>query len=273
MPQFENMSWPSGSGPIDERSTTSTSLRPKIYPGTQTTFSAISESISDVSNEGMTYNIPRTIQWLESVQTEQDEIPTSEYKFDISDDRESKEAPFTALFKERSSSLVAIGDDLLLEAGIKASMEERKTALHVDSNRVLDTTSQKHTEKVQTGAEKKETKSAKKKKKKRNRTKSEPIPKIQDSGREGDLEVKARLSKSFSQDSAQMERTIGDRLFIDIPTIGNKEYCATKPCCEAPTEDGCQMDPKMMTPPRQLSPLTKVGCCNKRGNGKKNKRR
>ncbi|XP_056013298.1 uncharacterized protein LOC130046387 isoform X2 [Ostrea edulis] len=269
--RIENMSWPSGSVTTDERSTTSTAIRQKLHPGTLSAFSAISESVSDVSNDGLSCNIPRTIEWLESVQTEQEEFPICECKSDISNsmDHDHSDIPLIALPKERSRSLAAIGDGLLMEAGIEASIEEQhKRSLYVDSGNALDTTAQVHMETVQTGASKKERKSAKKKKKKRKRTQSEPVAKLQEEENEVDSKM---MSRSLSQGSVQTKRTIGDRLFINIPTIDNTEDCAIKPCCETSTENRSQMDPKVLTPPRQVSSLTKVGCCNKRGNNKKKK--
>ncbi|XP_062608706.1 uncharacterized protein LOC134270501 [Saccostrea cucullata] len=262
--RVENMSWPSGSLTTEEKSTTSTAARPKSRVSSRSAVSAISESVSDISNDGYAGNIPRTVEWLNNLEFESTEnnfstgiqgaqpsyseiVKIKRVKITNSDTKAQE-------LLDKNNSLLAIGDDLLLKTAINESMKEKYNSS--PSSFDVSSKDEKHFPVIQTAG--KETKSTKKKKNKRKRTQSEPSPKT------NEYKVKLSPRLSQSQDSTTSERTIADRLFLNIPTTGITNDCSGNLSQETSSEQGPVHDsPIVLTPPRQTTPLVKVGCSNK----------
>ncbi|XP_061193006.1 uncharacterized protein LOC133201229 [Saccostrea echinata] len=271
--RVESMSWPSGSLTTEGKSTTSTAARPKSH---LSAVSTISENVSDISNDGYAGNIPRTVEWVSNLEVEVESTENNftsiqraqpSYSEIVKTQSGVGDALCSSMLQDQNTSLLAIGDDLLLQAGINESMKEKYNQ-HLTSF-VVSSKDDKHLLVNQTETERKETKSSKKKRKKRKRAQSEPSPTLPTD--EYKINISQRLS--LSQDSTKSERTIVHHLFDNIPTIGITDDSSEKLGLETSLEQWPLESPKVLTSPRQITPLVKVGCSDKGKNDKCKKKK
>ena len=279
--ELERMSWPSGSYTTEERSTTSTPALTKSHVSSK----SLSERGSEVSDEESYSYSPRTTQWVKSISIsatsitgffDESEENCSEHEFpkiskadqtiDVEPRKEMKKV------EKGIKTLAEIGDDFLQKTVITESCNEQNDDIHGKgiSNFYGDTMEAKSTDNLQvgqTGQRVGKSKSAKKKKKKRKKTRTTEIPdKPEDSRHESLVQEDKEQSKYVNLTESQ--RTIGDRLFSNIPTIDCTNQCSNGPCANSPGEQSPLSSPKIVTPSRHVEPLEKVGCCNKHGNVK-----
>nr|XP_022326599.1 uncharacterized protein LOC111126346 isoform X1 [Crassostrea virginica] len=268
----ERMSWPSGSYTTEERSTTSTPALTKSHVSSKSAVSSLSERGSEVSDEESYSYSPRTTQWVKSISINatsitgffgESEENCSEHDFPKMSkvDQTSDVEPRKEIKKVEKSTrtLAEIGDDFLQKTVITESCKEHNDTMEEKSTGNLEV--------GQTGQRVGKSKSARKKKKKRKKTRTTENPtKPEDSRHESLGQEDEKQTQSVNLTESQ--RTIGDRLFSNIPTIDCTNQCSNGPCVNSPGEQSALSSPTIVTPSRHVEPLEKVGCCNKHGNVK-----
>lgn len=265
----DKMSWPSGSYTTEDRSTTSTTFGLKSQASAKSVISTISESHSDISNDEVYSNLPRTIQWVESISrdnsiTVYEESHESSTQFCKAAEEKQALGAELPIKREKVSTLLDVGNDFLLNVALEESrMIERcpKNSCSPPISKPGDTI---HHE-IEHGFENSQTTSTKspkrkkKKRKKKHNTSNQPKDSVENPS------LQPAQEELSSANSTGDRRTIGDRLFSDIPV--DCVESATSKCPEKSCSDCIKQpvspDLVVLTESRHLDPLVKVGCCGK----------
>ncbi|XP_052721640.1 uncharacterized protein LOC128192737 [Crassostrea angulata] len=272
----DKMSWPSGSYTTEEWSTTSTTFGLKSQASAKSVISTISESHSDISNEEVYSNFPRTIQWVVSHSRENsvtfyEESQEASTQFCKGAERKDLGAELP-IKKEKVSTLLDVGNDLLLNVALEESRMVESCRKNSSSPPIFkpDDTTQHETKHSFEKSQTKTTKSSKRKKKKRKKkhnTSNQPEYSVENSG------IQLAQENLSSANSTGNRRTIGDRLISNIPVdsvdsapIGK---CCEKSCSDCTIQQTASPGPVVLTESRHLDPLVKVGFCGKLKNYKK----
>lgn len=273
----DKMSWPSGSYTTEEWSTTSTTFGFKSQASAKSVISTISESHSDISNEEVYSNLPRTIQWVESVSRENsvtfhEESQKASTQFYKAAEKKQDLGAELPVQKEKVSTLLDVGNDLLLNVALEESRMVESCRKKSSSPPISkpDDTIQHETEhslgNSQTTPTTKSSKRKKKKRKKKHNRSNQPEDSVENSG------IQLAQEDLSSANSTGNRRTIGDRLISNIPgdsvdsaPIGK---CCEKSCSDCTIQQTASPGPVVLTESRHLDPLVKVGFCVKLKNCK-----
>lgn len=265
----DKMSWPSGSCTTEERSTTSTTFR-KSQTSAKSGISTISESSSVISNEEVNFNHPRTNQWVESIPIETDanffeKNDEGQSQFFEAADEEQYLCAELRSKKEKVPTLVDVGKDFLFNATLeKSRIVER--CREISSSPPIskpDVTIHLETEHSFENSQTTSTKSSKRKKKKRKKkhnTSNQPKDSVENPS------LQPAQGELSSANSTGDRRTIGDRLFSNIPVDSvdsATSKCPEKSCSDCTIQQPVSPGPVVLTESRHLEPLVKVGCCGK----------
>lgn len=268
----DKMSWPSGSYTTEERSTTSTTFGLKSQASAKSGISTISESHSDISNEEVYSNLPRTIQWVESIPqdngvTYHEESQEASTQFCKAAQDEQGLGAELPIKKEKVSTLLDVGNDFLLNVAIEESRMVESCHENSSSHPISqpDVTVHHETEHSFENSQTTSTKSSKKKKKKRKKKNTSNQPEV--SVEKTSIQP-AQLELSSANTTGD-RRTIGDRLFSNIPVDSATIECPEKSCSDCMIQQPASPGPVILTESRHLDPLVKVGCCGKLKNCKK----
>lgn len=265
----DKMSWPSGSCTTEERSTTSTTFRLKSQASAKSVVSTISESHSDISNDEVYSNLPRTIQWVESIPrdnsiTVYEESQEASTQFCKAAEEKQDLSAELPIKKEKVSTLLDVGNDFLLNVALEESrMVERcrKNSCSPPISKPGDTINHEieHSFENSQTTSTKSSKRKKKKRKKKHNTSNQPKDSVENPS------LQPAQEELSSANSTGDRRTIGDRLFSDIPV--DFVESATSKCPEKSCSDCIKQpvspDLVVLTESRHLDPLVKVGCCGK----------
>ena len=280
----ERMSWPSGSYTTEERSTTSTPALTKSHVSSKSAVSSVSEGASEVSDSEVYSNLPRTFQWVENISTECEVYISNEggescrgYNHpDIANtDQINNAEPLnehSIKLEESTRTLADISDDFLMKTAITESYKEQNKNKNSFSDSYGETMEKKSADNLEVSQTEQrvgesQSKSTKKKKKKRKKPHTTEIPTKPEDLRQESL-GQENEKQTQSVNLTESQRTIGDRLFSNIPTIDCTNQCSNGPGPNSPGEQSPLSSPTIVTPSRHVEPLEKVGRCNKHGNAK-----
>lgn len=268
---YDKMSWPSGSCTTEERSTTSTTFI-KSQASAKSGIGTISENSSVISNDEVHFNHPRTNQWVESIPIdmdanlfENDDEGQTQF-FEAAEENKNLGAELPTK-KEKVSTLLDVSNEFLLNVAIDESMvqscSKQRSSAPISKPDVIIHHKNEHSFENSQTTSKKSSKTKKKKRKKKHNTSNQPEDSVENSS------IQLAQEELSSTNSTGDRRTIGDRLFSNIPVDSAPSLCSEKICAGCTTQQTASSGPVVLTESRHLDHLVKVGCCVKLKNCKK----